>query len=150
MDNSVIGNIRVLDNLIAKIAFEQVKSLSDGSTFCPSPLQFIILKYLIDNIDKEVNQKMLENKLSISKAAISNVIVSMEKQGTIIKCDSLKDKRLNILKITPKGIEFQNKMLLLHKKTNELLVKDISQEDLEVFFKVISKMQNNLKIKENI
>lgn len=143
-DKSVIGTIKILDTIIGKKGFELAKSM-DGGRFCVGHLQFEILKYLFEHDGEVITQSDLEKHLHISKTAISDAVISMEKQGTIERTQSKSDKRANNIRQTKKSEEMFEKMKTLHAKTNELLVKGISKSELQIFYKVISKMISNLQ-----
>lgn len=142
-DNTVIGLIKTLDTLIGRKAFELIKKI-DGDKLCPGHLQFEILKYLFLHKDEEIIQKDLEMNLGISKAAISGALESMKRQGTIIKKQSKKDKRVNNIKISENSEIVFKKLKTMHNEVSSLLVKDITKEELEVFNIIIGKMINNI------
>ena len=83
MQRNVISEIKNLNNCMVKKLFTLGKK--EDERFHPRPLQVEIITYLIENKDKTIYQKDIEEKLKISKAAVSDVLNSMEGRGIITK-----------------------------------------------------------------
>lgn len=141
-DTIVINEIKKLDILIGKKMFAIAKIENTNNP--PSPLQFKILDYLLNNQNIVFCPKDLEKKFSVSKAAISGVLLTMEKRGIITMVASSTDARSKNIKLTDKSIERFNEMKSILKRMNDELVKGISKEDLNTFLKVLEDMRQNL------
>ena len=77
MKPNVIEELKKLDVKIAKRLFKEAKHQDIKRP--PSPLQARILKYLLEHKEEIVCQKNLEEYLKVSKATISEVLLTMEK-----------------------------------------------------------------------
>lgn len=141
-DTIVINEIKKLDIIIGKKMFAIAKIENTNNP--PSPLQFKILDYLLNNQNIVFCPKDLEKKFSVSKAAISGVLLTMEKRGIITMVASSTDARSKNIKLTDKSIERFNEMKSILKRMNDELVKGISKEDLNTFLKVLEDMRQNL------
>lgn len=141
-DTIVINEIKKLDILIGKKMFAIAKIENTNNP--PSPLQFKILDYLLNNQNIVFCPKDLEKKFNVSKAAISGVLLTMEKRGIITMVASSTDARSKNIKLTDKSIERFNEMKSILKRMNDELVKGIPKEDLNTFLKVLEDMRQNL------
>ena len=91
MEIYVANELKKLDVDINRKLFSIAKERK--IPFYPSPLQAKVTKYLIENKEGEVYQKELEEVYEVSKATISGVLLTMEK-NKIIKREILKIKYL--------------------------------------------------------
>lgn len=108
-----------------------------------------IIRYLAENSEKEVFQKDIEQKFSICRSTVTNIIQLMEKKGYIARESVEHDARLKKVILTDKGKETHSKMEFLAEQLEHRLVEDISGEEMEVFLKVVNKIQENAQKGEN-
>ncbi len=111
--------------------------------------QLLIIKYLLDNGDKEITQKEFENVLGIRKSTISGVLDTMEKNMIITRGSSSQDGREKIVMLSSTALEYKDKILAKMERIEEDLVKDIDKEDLDAFYRVLDIMKENVKKKGN-
>ena len=114
----------------------------------PTPTQMQILGYIIDNKDREVYQRDLEEKLNLRRATISDVLHRMEKNGLITREVDSNDTRSKKILLTEKSKEF---FLAATNRMSDLeivAIKNISDDELEVFGNVINKMIENMNKEE--
>lgn len=140
MERKIPFEIKTLDNMINRKIFETEKP--DKSI---SHVHVSILKYLYQNRDKTVYQSDIERKIGVRRSTISGILKTMEKMGFIKRVDSDVDARKKEIFLTNKSI---NKYKEMEKKVTwfeTLLTNGISYEELNVFFKVIDKLKENLK-----
>lgn len=141
-NNSVLFQIKTLEKLIAR-KFLICNEIKDYHPIAPT--QFQIIDYMMKNNIDEVYQKDLENILKLRRATVSGVLQTMERNGLISRQVDSEDTRTKkiILQISAK--EMFNKKKKKIKKIEQVITKDISKEDLEVFSKVLNKMKNNIE-----
>ena len=146
MEKNIAEELKKLDIQIGQKLFEIAKI--SRNSIKPSPLQGRIIKYLLNNSEKNTNQTDLENALHISKATISGTLNTMEKNGIISRIASGEDGRVKNIALTPKSKELHNEMkksfILLEKE----LSKGITKEELQFFYAIMEKMRDNLKDKK--
>ncbi len=108
--------------------------------------QWMVLAYLIENDSKDITQKDIENAIHRSKATVSGILDTLEKRKLIVRETSKNDKRKNVIKIRE---EVLDKCRPIKKQFFEsaesLLIKDIPNDDLVVFDRVLEQMVENLK-----
>ncbi len=148
-DNKILNEIKLLDKMI----FRELVSNSDiknKENLLPTPTQCQIIEYILNNKNKDIYQKDLEKVLNLRRATVSGVLHTMEKNGLIKRITDESDtrtKKIILNEKIPKRFDEYSKKI---KKIENNIIKDISDKDLEVFLKVISKMKENIKKKEGI
>lgn len=143
MQRNVISEIKNLNNCMVKKLFTLGKK--ENEKFHPRLLQVEIITYLIENKDKTIYQKDIEEKLKISKAAVSDVLNSMECRGIITKEADVCDARRKRIIISKKAIETHNVMMKRLDSLNDSILDGISEDELNIFYKVIEKLKENMK-----
>lgn len=141
-ENESIGyEIKILENIIERKIISESKI---NERCLVTLMQGKILGYLFKNKDTTIYQKDIEKTFKIRRSTASGVLQTMEKNGLIIRADSSEDARSKKIILTEtsiqKGKEIKNKMINFEK----MLRKDIEQNDIDIFFKVINKVKNNI------
>ncbi|QIB28218.1 MarR family transcriptional regulator [Caloranaerobacter azorensis] len=106
-------------------------------------VQWIALYYLGKYAG--IKQKELAEKMNIKDSTVARLIDRMEREGYVIRVKDLEDKRITKLYLTEKGIELREKLLPEGKKMSEILSKNITDEEMEIFKRVIKKMVDNVR-----
>lgn len=143
MKPNVIEEIKKLDVKIAKRLFKDAKK--EGIKRPPSPLQARILKYILEKKSEVICQKDLENYLKISKATISEVLLTMEKKGIIKRVSMPNDARAKRIVLTNTSLERFQELEKNFSDINEKLIEGISDDELARFLNILNKMQQNMK-----
>lgn len=142
MEKRSIGfEIKALNNMIAKKLAKETKATIDCQV---SHVQIKIIHYLVKNQNKIIFQKDIEKALLVSRATVSGILNTMEKNQFIKRLNSKEDARMKQIKLTEKALSladlFQKKAIQFDK----LLGDNISSRDLNTFFKVIDQMKINV------
>ena len=109
--------------------------------------QLKIIEYLIKN--EHTYQKDLEKNLKLSRATISCVLKTMEKNKIIERCSNESDARSKEVKLNEKlktKLEENIKEIGILEQN---ITKGIDKEDLEIFLKVLNKMKENIRSDKN-
>lgn len=141
MDKDIGFEIRVISNLIKR----KVESFLNQKYNNMTGLQGRIAGYLYHNMDKEIFQRDLEEAFTIRRSTVTEVLKTMEKNGFIEKKSVDYDARLKKIILTQKSIELHNAFLEDIKEVEKIIKKDISDEELDVFFSVLEKIKDNIK-----
>ncbi len=139
-ERKVAFEIKLLDNLISRKIIENKK---DKKTL--SHVQVSVLKYLLENNAKTIYQTDLEVFLNVRRSTISGILKTMEKNNLIKRIDSKNDARKKEIVLTDYSIKKSREMKKKVTLFETLLTKDISYEELKIFFKVIDKLKENVK-----
>ncbi len=102
-----------------------------------------IIGFLAENRDTDIFQRDIEEKFSIRRSTVSNIIQLMEKKDLIRRESVDYDARLKKLVLTERAMEIHSIMDRHIEEQDKLLKKGISDEELEAFFGVIEKIKKN-------
>ena len=141
MSKYVGQSLRSLQRLIhQKVEVFRMQS-HDDLTF----VQSHTLRYLDEHRDEDVFQKDIEKVLNVRRSTCTEILNVLERDGYIERHSVSNDKRLKKLVLTDKAKLLHKTISMNVERLEEMLRKDISQGDLEIFFKVVDQMQQNLK-----
>lgn len=144
MEEKSIGfEIKSLNNLIARKIMKDAK-LDSGINI--THVQVKILYYLFNHQDHPVYQRDIEKELSIRRSTVSGIIKTMEKNNFIERVTSKEDARLKQIVISENIKKFTSSFKQKADQFDQLLSKDIPKEELEIFFKVVNQMKQNISI----
>jgi len=110
--------------------------------------QIQIIKYLIDNKEHEIYQKDFEKALNIRKSTVSGILNTMEKNNIIRRLHSDKDSRGKIIVLTEEALLLYKNVEQEFDNLNYKIIKDISEDYLQTFYKVLDKMKKNIQQEE--
>ncbi len=82
--------------------------------------------------------------MNIKESSVARLLDRMERDELVERVKNENDKRITNLKLTDKGKEYRIKLLPEGEKFQDLLYKNISDEEIEIFTAVLYKMVNNL------
>lgn len=140
--NQTIGlEIKTLSNLIKRyVDNSATKKYVDKLTGTHS----WIIGYLYDNRDKDIFQRDLETEFSIRRSTATGILQLMEKNKLVIKSPVDYDARLKKITLTPKAIEIREIIAEDIKRIEAQLSKGLTEEEISVFFTVVSKIKDNI------
>lgn len=104
-----------------------------------------ILRYLSMNEGKEVFQKDIENEFGITRSTVTGIIKLMEQKGFITRISVPRDARLKQLVLTDMGRKYEEQMGSQLRQNNLQLQKNITEEEMKTFLRVIDKIKQNVK-----
>ena len=138
----ILKELKNLDILILKkIPFH--KDVLNSSQV-PTISQMRIIEYILEHKNENIYQKDLEEVLGSTRATVSSILHTMEKNNLILRETNSYDTRTKKVVLTSNTLEaFQSRKRdfdLLSSKMTE----GISDEELEIFLKIAEKMKNNL------
>ena len=138
---NVLFEIKELDLQIKK----RIMKVCKESSISITPAQSKLLFYLKNNRDSEVTQKDLEKITFLSKSTLSESINNMVNDGLIIKNTSNKDNRIKYISLTNKAYELLGDIEDEFSKIENSIINNVSDNDLNKFFEIISIFKSNLK-----
>jgi MarR family transcriptional repressor of mepA len=104
-----------------------------------------ILQYLTEHTDHAVRQKEIEQIFSIRRSTANTMLMTMEKNDYIRREDDPDDARAKQLIITEKGRNASERMTDRLKEYDELMLKGISSEELQIFSDILDRMERNIR-----
>lgn len=136
-----IYEIITLDHRIKRIVINEGKVSTKNP---PSQVQMRIIHYIMQNKDTDIYQRNLEKVLNLRRSTISGILKTMEKHNIIIRTDSKIDARSKKIELSSFSLKFYDESKKLFERVNNILINNIDDNDLEIFFKVVEKMKQNL------
>ena len=134
--------IRTLDNLMFRmlLAYSAREGMDELTM-----MHGWIIGYLYDNREKDIYQKDLEKKFSISRSTVTNILKRMESKGYICREPVPEDARLKKLVLTEEGLRLHWQKEALIAQMNEELKGTLAPEEVEQFLRIARKMKDNIR-----
>ncbi len=110
-----------------------------------SGVNSFIIVFIYKNNDKNIYQKDIEKEFGITRSTASNIISLMEKKGFVKRSIVDGDLRLKKIELTELAINYCENFLNDLGKMNADLRDGISDTELDYFYSILSKIENNLK-----
>lgn len=133
--------LRVIQRMIHHRVEKNRAAHGDTLTF----VQTRTLHFLEKHSQDDVYQKDLEKELNIRRSTATAILNVLERDGYIERISVEKDKRLKKLVVTQKARDLSERMCQDIEQMEITLSKHISSEDLEVFYRVMDQMKQNLR-----
>ncbi len=143
MKKKLIGfELRCLNNLIMrKVENSPCKKELDSITGTNG----WIIGFLVENTDREIYQKDLEEKFSITRSTASKVLILMEKKGLIERRSVSHDARLKKIVLTDKAWKISELMINDATRMEETLTRGFTEEELKYLYSYIQRMKDNIQ-----
>ena len=145
-DKNIFNSIKELEKEIVRKIMSETSHNEMYSK--PSIAQMQIIKYILKHEEETIYQRDLEEVFNLRRATISGILKTMEKNNVIIRVCDPNDARGKIVILSDDAKKFFKEKETLFKKIETVLKKDISKEELEIFYKVILKMRDNINRKD--
>lgn len=105
-----------------------------------------ILHYiLLESICRDLFQKDIEDEFNLRRSTATGILQLMEKNNLIYRENVAHDARLKRIVVTPVGLQMKNRAMESIRVLEKKIKKNISDKDLETFFKVMKQMSKNLE-----
>ena len=139
MNETVGRSVGMLSNLIRRkfsaFSFHETLSPAQGKV-----LHFILVR----SAECDVFQKDVEEEYSLRPPTATKILKDTEKNGLIRREAVPYDARLKRIVATPKALQYQDLIRKSLEETESTLTAEVSDEDLETFFRVINQMIRNM------
>lgn len=103
-----------------------------------TPVQFGVLTVLYDG--REMDQYSLSASVGIDRTSGAEVFRRLERRGLLIRRPSDVDGRAKLIKITPPGRKFVDRVRPLMARTQDRFVSPLSDTELKTFYKLVAKL----------
>lgn len=141
-DYTIFEEIKYINTLLGRRFFENFLSKQTASL---TRENYFIIKYLINNQDKEIFQKDIEEKFGITKSTASTVLKLMESKNLIKRESISSDARYKKIVLTDESLKINNLIQEYFSNDNKLLLSNFSFEELETFKILLKKLKENIK-----
>ena len=144
-NDNILYQIKSLEKLAIKSIISS-NEFDDKFFSCkPTPTQMQIMGYILKNKHVEVYQKDLEHVLKLSRATVSGVLHTMEKNNLIERVNDSQDTRTKKVKLTQNAKEMFDKNKLKWEELEKVAKDGIDQKEIENFIMTIEKMKENIE-----
>ena len=137
---SISFEIKVVDNMITRC----VISMNKDNFVHLTLMQVSIMSYIFARRENYIYQRDLEEIFKVRRSTISGVLKTMEKNKLVERIDSQSDARVKKIVLTNYAISIMKEVENSKCKFEEKLKSNISLEDLEIFYKVINQIKENI------
>lgn len=125
---------RVMDNSGAKEYIDKVTGTHGWA-----------LGYFHRNLGRDIFQKDFEKEFDIRRSTASRILSLMEGNGLITRESVPYDARLKKIVLTKKALEIEDQVISFFDSLEHEYEKNISQEELEIFYRVLDKINSNIE-----
>jgi DNA-binding MarR family transcriptional regulator len=105
-------------------------------------VQWMAMYYLLKYGD--MSQKELGERMDIKESTVARLLDRMEAEGLIIRIQASGDRRIKYIKFTQMGREKIEELLPEGEKMSQLFSMGITEDEIEVFKKVLKKFMENI------
>ncbi|MCI8517991.1 MAG: MarR family transcriptional regulator [Hungatella sp.] len=142
MENMHAGlAVRTLSNLIHRKINQMVAEEEETLT----AHQMWVLKFLVNQEDREIMQRDIEREFSIRRSTASHMLTLMEHGGYIRRVPVPSDARMKRIVLTEKGRQAHERMGERIKRFETLLREGVTDQELEWFLGIIERLQQNIR-----
>ena len=108
-----------------------------------SPAESRVLYFMLDH-EGDLFQRDIEEEYSMRAPSASALLKRMEADGLIRRMSIADDARYKKIEVTEKGASHKDEVIAKIHKLESIVTEGISEEDMEVFYRVVEKMIDNL------
>jgi DNA-binding MarR family transcriptional regulator len=105
-------------------------------------VQWIAMYYLLKYGD--MSQKELGERMGTKESTVARLLDRMEDEGLIQRTKDKEDRRVKYIKLTQKGTDRIEELLPEGQKMSEFFSIGITEEEVEVFKRVLEKFMKNI------
>ena len=95
-------------------------------------------------VEEPRNMSVIANKLNITSGTLTVNVNGLEKKGYIQRIRSQEDKRVVYIALTDKGKKAFYHHRDFHKKMIRAMVRDLSEEEMEILYRCLTNLDNFL------
>ena len=139
---NVVFEIKTLDNMINRKIINHAKQ--NNIPFRLSPVQLKILHHLSKHHHEPIYQRDIEKIIESRRSTTSGILNTMEKNNLIKRISSQSDARAKKILLTDYSLNMLKMMLKQKDDFEHQIQESISEEEIEIFFKVTEKIKNNI------
>lgn len=137
-DTSLVCLLHEINHRLHEIKFSVLKD--EGITFP----QMMILGFLHRNIDNNVNQKAIQEKMKVKGSSVTSILSTMQKSGLITKVVNPDDGREFFIKLTAKGKEIGGNIKSVLEGIDGKAEEILNEEEKVVLRSLLQKILDNI------
>lgn len=130
--------LKIVNNLFERELNNKISTLELTRTQCS------VLGYLNRNVNKEINPRDIEKEFNLKRPTVTGILKRLEEKEFIVMEQSEIDKRYKQVKLTYKSREIHNIMQQNLFEAENVLYKNLSEDDKKELYRILKIMMNNL------
>jgi len=142
MDKSASSELRRLTNHVRR---KLMTFKGDKSNKRQTSSHYYIINYIASKGNEDVFQRDIDKRFSLRRPTTTEILKLMERNGLVTKKSVETDLRLKKVVLTKKAKTIGQDFEVFLQSMEEQMTDGISDEDMEIFFKVVEKMRLNLE-----
>lgn len=107
-----------------------------------TPEQYLVMDILWDA--ETLSQQAIADIIQKDKNSVTKFIDSLEKKGLVYRTVNKNDRRINNIMVSEEGLKLKDKTTEVAVNMMEKVLKDIEDDDLVAFDKVMNQIKNNI------
>jgi Transcriptional regulators len=140
--------VGVFLNLVHNRFKQYITVIFNERGFDMTPEQFLVMDTLWD--EGIMSQQQIANTILKDKNSVVKLIDGLEKKGLVKRIADKQDRRQNLIEITSNAIKIKDEVTDIAMEAVNRIIKDIPQNDMYVFIKVLSEMAKNMNTDVNL
>ncbi|ACM28776.1 MarR family transcriptional regulator [Rhizobium rhizogenes] len=112
--------------------------LEESASVDITPVQYAALVAVRDN--PGIDATRLSALIAFDRSTLGNVLERMESKGLILRIGDKDDKRIKLLRLSPKGEEVLDEAEPLVSRAQERILAPLAPEDREIFLRMLSQL----------
>lgn len=121
-----------------------IKNFEKKSKYRISPMQVMIMKYLLKNQNKKIFQQDICDTFNLRRSTVSGILTTMEKNAIIIRKVAREDPRKNEIKLTKMFVNNTKEVSAELMNLESILEQDFTLEEKAELIRLLKKLEGNL------
>lgn len=143
MKQRIGAELGMLNNLIKR---QMACTMAGSDVACITGMQAMVLHYLIQSEGQgDRFQKDIETQFAMRRSTATGILQLMEQHGLLLREQSTHDARLKRLVLTEKARALNEQIHQGLERTETLMQRGVTPEELEIWFAVCKKIRANLE-----
>ena len=134
--------VGVFLNLVHNKTKQYISNIFQKHGFNITPEQFLVMDALWN--DGTMSQQQIAQTIMKDKNSVVKLLDGLEKKNLVTRVPDKVDRRQNLIEVTPYALVVQEKIKEVAITAVDHVIKDIPQEEMHIFIKVLGKMAENM------
>ena len=134
--------VGVFINLVHNRTKQYLATLFQEHGYNITPEQFLVIDALWNN--GVMSQQQLAHLILKDKNSVVKLIDGLEKKGLVVRVADKVDRRQNLIELTEYAQSIKDKVKEVAIEAINHIIKDIPQEEIQIFLNVLGKMAANM------
>ena len=97
-----------------------------------------------------LTQQQIADYILKDKNSVVKLVDGLQERKLVVRKSNPKDRRQNLILLTPYALEIKDEVTALAMQAVDYIIDGISEEDINTFIKVLSKMSENMNNSVNL